>query len=606
MENNYFLTKNFSCKSKIFLDIFPDLLFILPSTLLLALVTFPAQSQTLNISQIPSRLDIIPPRQPTIPSLPPPVPPTNELLKPSPVNPNKLDEGIDGPEKICIQQFTFTGNTVFSDEKLREITKDFLKCVSFEELLKARSAVNKLYEDNGYITTGAYIPPKQDVNINAAIINIKIVEGELEEIRVTGNKLLNSSYIRDRLAIATRKPFNPNRLIEALQLLRFDPLIKNINAELSAGSEDGKNILDVRIKEANPYYAQVNIDNNRSPSAGSFRRSISLGTNNLSGLGDNLNTNYQNTEGSNDIEASYKLPINPRNGTLGFRFRNVSSEVIEKPFNPLDIQANYRSYEISLRQPVMQKVNIQKGTLQELALGLTAQRHESETSILGVDFPLSAGADDRGRTRVSVLRFFQEYKQRGDRDVLLGRSEFSLGIGLLDATINKQSPDSRFFTWRGQLQYLRFLSPLRSDRLDEPALLLRSDVQLSDRNLLPLEQFSLGGGYSVRGYRQDAFLSDNGILFSAELQYPIVRLRQQNIIVQAVPFLDVGTVWNSSGKKNPDSNTLVGVGAGLQLSVGDRLRARLDYGIPLVDVNSGDKKTWQENGLYFSLHYKLF
>jgi hemolysin activation/secretion protein len=38
---------------------------------------------------------------------------------------------------------------------------------------------------------------------------------------------------------------------------------------------------------------------------------------------------------------------------------------------------------------------------------------------------------------------------------------------------------------------------------------------------------------------------------------------------------------------------------------GDRFTARLDWGIPLVSVDS-QNGTWQENGLYFSLLYNHF
>lgn len=141
-------------------------------------------------------------------------------------------------------------------------------------------------------------------------------------------------------------------------------------------------------------------------------------------------------------------------------------------------------------------------------------RTESETSLLDTPFPLSAGADDQGRTRISAVRFFQEWSQRSNTEVLFARSQFSLGIGALNATINKDAPDSRFFAWRGQTAWLR--------RLGDTTLVLRADLQLADRPLVPLEQFSLGGVATVRGYRQDALLSDNGFLASAELRIPIL------------------------------------------------------------------------------------
>ena len=60
-------------------------------------------------------------------------------------------------------------------------------------------------------------------------------------------------------------------------------------------------------------------------------------------------------------------------------------------------------------------------------------------------------------------------------------------MDVFDATINEDAPDSSFFAWRGQGQWVR--------RLDEDFLfLLKGDVQLSASSLVPLEQFS-GRGF---------------------------------------------------------------------------------------------------------------
>jgi hemolysin activation/secretion protein len=168
----------------------------------------------------------------------------------------------------------------------------------------------------------------------------------------------------------------------------------------------------------------------------------------------------------------------------------------------------------------------------------------------------------------------------------------------LNATVNQIAPDSRFFAWQGQGQWARLLAP-------ETLLLLRLNTQLASRTLLPIEQIGLGGQDSIRGYRQDYLLTDNATFVSAEVQVPILRLPQIDSTLQVVPFVDFGVGWNSSGRENPDPNTLAAVGLGLRWSQGDRFTVRLDWGIPLVSVNSNDR-TLQENGLYFSLLYNPF
>ncbi len=88
----------------------------------------------------------------------------------------------------------------------------------------------------------------------------------------------------------------------------------------------------------------------------------------------------------------------------------------------------------------------------QIAIGIGAGRRESDTSLLGEDFPLSPGADDPARTRVLALRLFQDFTQRGEKDVLAVRSQFSLEVGAFGAKVSSSGPDSEFLAWRGQLQ----------------------------------------------------------------------------------------------------------------------------------------------------------
>jgi len=545
--------------------------------------------------QLPPPQDIQPPAPSPLPSpeLPQPLPPPAELLPPSTPTPTP-EEPLPSnfPQTITVERFEVIGSTVFSPEELAQATAEFTKRpISLTEVYQARSKITELYVKNGYITSGAYIPPQ---TIQSGVVKIQIIEGKLEDIQVTGTRRLNSNYVRSRLAISTSAPLKRQRLLEALQLLQLNPLIENVTAELSAGSRTGTNLLEVKIREAKTFSSQIVLDNGRSPSVGSFRRGLQLNEANLLGLGDALGVAYTNTDGSNSFDTSYTLPLNPRNGTFTFNYGITSSNVIERPFNVLDIQSDSRYYELTFRQPIIQTPT------QEFALGLTASRRESEASYIDIEripFP-SLGADEQGRTRVSALRFFQEWTSRNSREVIALRSQFSLGIGALNATINQNPPDSRFFAWQGQAQWVRLLAP-------ETLLLLRLNTQLASRTLLPLEQFGLGGQDSIRGYRQDYLLTDNATFVSAEVQIPILRLPQLDSTLQVVPFVDFGVGWNSSGRENPDPNTLAAVGLGLRWSQGDRFTLRLDWGIPLVSVNSNER-TLQENGLYFSLLYNPF
>ena len=553
-----------------------------------------------SLPQLPPPQDVQPPSPrtpPTPPSPPPQLPPPSELLQPDQPLP-KPEESLPTTLQIfTVKKFEVIGSTVFSPEKLNQVLSEFInKPVTFAQLIEARSKITELYINAGYVTSGAYIPEQ---TLTSGVVRIQVIEGELEDIQITGTRRLNPNYIRSRIALGASTPLNQKRLLESLQLLQLNPLIKNLSAELSAGSRKGANLLAIKVTEADSFNIQPVLDNSGSPSVGSFRRQLQINEANLLGFGDSISLAYSNTDGSNIIDASYSLPLNPRNGTLTFSYGNTSADVIERPFNKLDIESASQYYELTFRQPLVQTPN------QEFALGITASRRETDISSSLLEenqVPLSLlspGADEEGRTRVSALRFFQQWTSRNSQEVIAARSEFSLGIGAFNATINETAPDSRFFAWRGQAQWVRLLAP-------DTLLLIRGDMQLASRTLLTSEQFGLGGINSVRGYRQDLLLADNGAFTSVELRQPIARVSQWNGLLQVTPFVDVGTAWNNSSSRDKNNtNTLASVGLGLRWSQDNNFTAGIEWGIPLVSVDT-QRNTWQENGLYFFVQYNPF
>ena len=493
-------------------SVLPLLAGTLPFTILALLVPVRGTAQTINVvnnvvngGQVPAASTVslspaqpLPPQDviprpvpsPTLPEPPlAPVPPAQ--LLPTPPSQQPPEPPTDLPPRFRVTGFKFEGSSVFSDRQLLDAIAAALKLqpaellpreFTFDELLAARTAITKLYIDHHYITSGALIPAEQTIPPTGGEVRMQIVEGSIEEIKVTGTRRLAPGYISSRLGIAVQKPLNQQQLLDALQLLSQSPFIEKISAELAAGSRFGSNLLEVTVKEAPTFHAQIGLDNDRSPAVGSFRRSITFSDDNLVGLGDSLSLAYANTDGSNEVDLNYTVPVSPHDTTLQFHYSAILSNVIEAPFNLLDITSKYRIYELTFRQPLIKKPN------EELALGLTFSREETETA-LGFEnigpFPLSPGADPNGHTRLSVLRFFQEFTERKANSVLALRSEFDFGLNLFNATLQEIPPDGEFFVWRGQAQWVYLLGP------DTP-LILRGNLQVADRPLVAIEQFSLG------------------------------------------------------------------------------------------------------------------
>ncbi|MDJ0732579.1 MAG: ShlB/FhaC/HecB family hemolysin secretion/activation protein [Nostocaceae cyanobacterium] len=557
--------------------------------------TAPPSNQGVNPPpSAPPRLpNPLPPKQPELPiPIPRPLPRIPLNIKPPSTLPQS-EQPLNLPEIVTVSKFEFEGNTAFSSENLSKVTAEFInRPLTKAELLQVEVVLTKLYNDAGYIYSRASILADQSFPNKEGIIKIRIIEGGISQINVRGTKRLNSSYVSSRIALATNKPLNRERLLQALQLLQMDPLIQNISAELSPGSRPQESLLDVRVTEAQSLRVELFIDNGRAPVVGTIRRGIRINEGNFLGFGDRVDLKYTNTDGSNTLDFNYIVPVNPQNGRVSFSGWVIDAEVTESPFDTQDITGNSLDLELTFRQPIIQTPS------QELGLGLSLFRQENNTKKEGQPFPLSPGADSQGKTIISGLRFFQDYTQRSAQEILLLRSQFSLGIDLFNDSKNEDASNSGSFAWRGQGQYVRFLAP-------DTLLVLRSEVLLSTRSTVPLEPFGLGGLQTVRGYRQDELITSNGVFASAEVRLPILRVKEVKGTLQAIPFIDFGVAWNNSGNFHPDPNTLVGVGMGLQWQMGNQFTARLDYGIPLTDTNSNGN-TWQDDGLYFSLNYSPF
>jgi hemolysin activation/secretion protein len=518
-----------------------------------------------------------------LPELPEVIPSQNPPA-PRPLPPDKI------PGKITVKQFVILGNNAIPQAEIKRIVAPYLnRPLAFLELLAVPRKITQLYIDRGYLTSGAFIPPQ---TIEHGVVKVQILEGKIEEIQISGLTRLAPNYIRSHLEVATQAPLNQKKLLNALQLLQLDPLIANISAELSTGIEPGTSLLKVEIEEADTFAVALGANNRETASIGEIKRYITLDRGNLFGWGDSLSINYSNTDGSNALDGlSYSLPVNARNGKLDLYYSLQDSKIVNGTFQDLDIETKNRQYEISYIQPLYQTPQ------KNLAVGVALSRQTSKNSLQDIPFPLSEGANLRGETKISVLRLFQEYSDRNEKQVLAFRSQFSWGIDAFDATINEQKPDGEFFTWRGQAQYLRLLSR-------NTTILVQSDLQLATTPIVSLEQFSLGGVDTIRGYPQDTALGDDGLFVSVEISNTVLQFPQWQTRLELIPFWDFGAVWNTDGEKI-DNNILSSLGIGLKLSIDEAFTARLDWGLPLLPVDSIDD-TLQDNGFYFLLEYQPF
>ena len=213
-----------------------------------------------------------------------------------------------GPQ-IFIREIRLTGNAVFTDAQLAEVTGPYTnRYLTSEDLEALRQALTVFYIQRGYLNSGAVIP---DQKVKDGVVELRIVEGRLTQIAVTGNERLNTDYLTDRLALGAGPPFNVNELQDRIQILLQGPFIERINAQIEPGDRPGEARLRATVAETTPYRLSIGADTDLSPSLGEARGVLRGQLLSPLGLGDILTAEVGLAEGLQDYTLDYAVPLTP-------------------------------------------------------------------------------------------------------------------------------------------------------------------------------------------------------------------------------------------------------------------------------------------------------
>lgn len=509
------------------------------------------------------------------------LPPT-ELAPSEALKPSRL--------RVRVTAFRFVGNTVFSDVELTEVVATYLgRDIDSEDLEAIRVALTRHYINRGFINSGAIIP---DQNIVNGEITLQLVEGHLSHVEVVGNARLSRSYIEDRILLGAGPPLNVYAVRDRLFVLQQDPRIRRIDAALNPGLRPGEATLRVDVEEEPSRRLYLNANNHRSPSVGATNAELEFSDVNLLGIGDTLGVRYGHTRGLDDIDVSYAVPLTARDTSVTLRYARSHADVIEAPFDALGVESKSDSVGVGIVHPY------RKTPGAEHAVGILLERRRSQTFLLDEPFAFEPGADADGKSRVTVLRLQQSWLTHQPARVVAARSTFSIGVDAFDPTINGVEPDARFGAWLVQFQWVeRFL-----ERREE--FVARADVQLANDALLSLEQFPVGGAFSVRGYRETQLVRDNGMVASLEYRWPLRWERSGPHRLQFAVFGDIGRAWNSD-RPTPSPETLSSAGIGLRGIYSKSLEYQLYVGVALRDLDTPSNDL-QDHGVHFQVRGRLW
>lgn len=113
----------------------------------------------------------------------------------------------------------------------------------------------------------------------------------------------------------------------------------------------------------------------------------------------------------------------------------------------------------------------------------------------------------------------------------------------------------------------------------------------------------MGGSSTVRGYRENYLVRDQGYTLSTELHYPLFGGTDQKAKhrLTLIPFMDYGRAWNH----NESATALASVGLGLDWQF-KSTHAELYYGYALNEPEEQQSKNLQDDGVHFQVRFDIF
>ena len=467
---------------------------------------------------------------------------------------------------FILNEITYEGNTVFTQEELNEIGAAYINnFVTLDDMKVIMNKITSYYNNEGYITTFAYLPAQK---IQDGSLKITIVEGKVSKLNIKGNKWAKEGYLKNNVlkanGVKEGEILNVNNLKKSLGKINEIDYLKG-RAILNKGDDLESAEITLEVEDRFPLMMKVGCNNQGRDLIGKQRAVLTLGNENITGWGDRAyasTTFARNTFGTN---SDYYLPLGPY-GTelrLGYSYTNLE---IGKAYKTQGFVGKAHGFSTSILQPI----------------------YEGETLKFTSDLTFDALS---AKTLINNDSLYDKYKLRALRFGLNGikddssgrwisRFEVHTGLPIMRATTQQtvSGGSSKFFRLNPSLVRIQSL-PYKTTGIFKIA------GQYGPSRLLTIEQFQLGGMNTVRGYQEGTLYANSGYFMNLELRRAIPYLPDYKYLplkdrVELAAFYDQG-LGKVRGQNIKSNNFLQSLGFGFRIRLTDYMNANLDFGFPL-------------------------
>jgi hemolysin activation/secretion protein len=480
-----------------------------------------------------------------------------------------------------VKRFEVDGAWLLPADRIDEVLAPFVgPGRTIADLQQARAALEAAYAQRGYGATQVGLPEQE---LKDGVVRLRVVEAKLSRILVEGNRFFGYTNVRGSLpALQTGAPLNTGELAANLQLANENPA-KQATVVLKPGAREDEVEAQVRVADQRPYRFSLSLDNTGTPDTGDYRVGVGFQHANLFDRDQVLNLQYVTSPTqANDVlilGAGYHVPLYSLGDSIDLiaGYANVDSGVVQNLFN---ISGSGRIYAGRYNFGLPRFAGIE----QKLALGFDWRYYDNNVVPVGaataivpdyVLHPLSLGYSGIWRGGADEVSFYAS----GVRNIPGGSNGDQAQFDLVRPGAPADYALSRFnFAW------------VHSFPRDVQGR-LRFTAQYTGDELLPAEQFGLGGMDSVRGFLERQFTGDRGYSGTFEIYSPDFgsRFEVDGLRVRVLAFYDYGRAWQINPQVfEPSVIGISSAGPGIRIAYKSNLSARFDYGFVIKNGGPGN------------------
>jgi len=193
-----------------------------------------------------------------------------------------------------ISQYEIMGNSLLPQKVLDDVlVKHTGTNVTFADVAAAVKELQMEYHNRGYDTISVTIPQQRLTN---GIFKIRIFQGRLAEIVVTGNRYYSSNNVMRALPGLRTNIYLNSRLLQPQLDLANANQDRQIYPEIHPGPDSNTTMLMLRVKDQLPMHAKIEANNQSTPGTPDLRLAASAAYDNLWQLDHELGLQYTFSE----------------------------------------------------------------------------------------------------------------------------------------------------------------------------------------------------------------------------------------------------------------------------------------------------------------------